>query len=222
MPGRFTLAHPHALPEAFPWLNAPSDIPPAYNLAPGQPVPVVPNDGEDTLDFYLWGLIPSWTRRGVIGRRLINARGETVAEKPSFRAAYKRRRCLILADGIYEWVKLPGKRGKTPHYIKMKSGQPFALAGLWEDWHAPDDSIIKTCTIITTTPNHVIKPLHDRMAVILPPEAYATWLTPGDMDAEQLDHLLKPYPGEEMTYHVVSKLVNDPSNDLPDCILPVD
>lgn len=222
MCGRFTLTvDANTIQQAFPGLTLPSNqFSPRYNIAPSQPIAVVPNDGKNQLDFFIWGLIPSWAKDPKIGNRLINARGETLAEKPSFRAAYKRRRCLVLADGFYEWVKTPGEKAKTPHYIQLESKEPFALAGLWEIWHAPDGSILKTANIITTQPNPMVAKLHNRMPVILPPEAYQPWLDPEEKNADQLDHFLKPYPAEDMLHYAVSRTVNSPSNDSPECILP--
>ena len=152
---------------------------------------------------------------------MINARGETLSEKPSFKTAFKRRRCLILADGFYEWVKAPGEKTKTPHYIQMKSKEIFAFAGLWETWWAPDGSEIKSTTIITTEPNPLIAKLHHRMPVILPKAAQQIWISPEEMKPADLQHLLTAYPEEEMSYYPVSKIVNSPKNDVLDCINPV-
>ena len=151
MCGRFTLtADMNILQESFPWLNIPEGLGPRYNIAPTQPVAVVPNDGKNKLDFFTWGLIPSWSKDPKIGSRMINARAETLAEKPSFRTAFKRRRCLILADGFYEWRQEGKGLPKTPMYIKLTSGKPFAFAGLWESWNSKDGSNILSCTIMTT------------------------------------------------------------------------
>ncbi|MBN1148719.1 MAG: SOS response-associated peptidase [Anaerolineales bacterium] len=221
MCGRFVLtADPSQLRAAFPGLAIPDDIPPRYNIAPSQPVAVIPNDGKNRLDFFVWGLIPSWAKDPKIGNQLINARAETVAEKPSFRAAFRRRRCLILADGFYEWKKEAGQKTKTPLLIRLKSGGPFAMAGLWESWHAPDGSNILSCTILTTQPNDLVKEIHNRMPVILPLESYPLWLDPGEAAPGQLEGLLKPYPASQMTAFPVSTLVNDPANDLAACIAP--
>jgi putative SOS response-associated peptidase YedK len=220
MCGRFTLTLPLGQLElAFPWITPPAELAPRYNIAPSQEVAVVPNKGEDRLEFFRWGLIPFWAKDPKIGNRMINARAETLAEKPSFRAAYRRRRCLVLADGFYEWQKVPGRRTKTPYYLRMKSGAPFALAGLWETWSAPDGSVVPSCTVITTRPNALVKPIHNRMPVILPQEAYRQWLDPADQLPARLQPLLRPYPAEEMTAYPVSTLVNSPRNDLPDCIV---
>lgn len=223
MCGRFSLvADPDDLREAFPWLNIPiTEMTPRYNIAPSQPVAVIPNDGEHRLDFFTWGLIPSWAKDPSIGNRMINARSETLSEKPSFRAAFRRRRCLIPADGFYEWRAEPGRKSKTPMYIRLESGAPFAFAGLWENWNSPDGSKILSCTIITTNPNDMMQKIHNRMPVILPSAEYDLWLEPGEIDPRRLQPLLRAYPAEEMTAYPVSTLVNNPANDLPACIEPV-
>jgi putative SOS response-associated peptidase YedK len=218
MCGRFTLAvDPADLQDAFGLSEpAPTQLTPRYNIAPTQPVAVVPNLEPRHLEVFKWGLIPSWAKDPKIGNSLINARGETVAEKPAFRAAFKRRRCLVLADGFYEW-KRAGKT-KTPMYIQLKGGKPFALAGLWEVWHAADGSAVNTCTIITTEPNDLMKDIHDRMPVILLPSAYATWLTPGELPAPEALALLKPFAASKMKARAVSTLVNNPRFDSPEIL----
>ena len=222
MCGRFTLtAEIQAIQEAFPLIDIPAGIGPRYNIAPTQPVAVVPNDGKNKLDFFTWGLVPSWAKDPAIGNRMINARAETLAEKPAFRAAFRRRRCLILADGFFEWRQEPGGKRKTPMYIQLQSGKPFALAGLWELWHSTDGSDILSCTIITTTPNELMETIHNRMPVILPPTAYSLWLDPGEKNPEEVSPLLRPYPAEVMTAYPISLLVNDPKNDRPEIIRPV-
>jgi putative SOS response-associated peptidase YedK len=221
MCGRFTLTvTPEQLQQAIPGLSVPSGMAPRYNIAPSQPVAVVPNDGLLKLDYYVWGLIPSWAKDPSIGSRMINARGETLAEKPSFRAAFRRRRCLILADGFYEWQQTPGGKTKTPMYIRLKSGEPFAFAGLWESWNSPDGSQVLSCAIITTTPNALMEPIHNRMPVILPAAAYERWLEPGESNPAQLQALIQPYPAEDMLAYPVSTLVNRPENDVAACIQP--
>lgn len=213
MCGRFTLTvSPDQLQAAFDLSEPPpAEFGPRYNIAPTQPVAVITNQTPRKLEFFKWGLIPAWAKDPKIGNALINARGETVAEKPAFRAAFKRRRCLILADGFYEWKK-EGKT-KTPMYIQLKDGAPFALAGLWEVWHAADGSNVPTCTIITTTPNKLMESIHDRMPVILPPKAYATWLTPGELPAAEAQALLQPFATSKMKARAVSTLVNNPRVD---------
>ncbi|MBN2549751.1 MAG: SOS response-associated peptidase [Anaerolineales bacterium] len=221
MCGRFTLtADPEQLRQAFSWLGISHDTTPRYNIAPTQPVAVVPNDGKNQLDYYLWGLIPSWAKDPQIGSRMINARAETLAEKPSFRSAFRRRRCLILADGFFEWQQVPGRKAKLPMYIQLNSQQPFAFAGLWESWHSPDGLRILSCTIITTQPNELMQGIHNRMPVILPPEAYPLWLDPGEPAASALQELLRPYPAGEMQARPVSYQVNNPANDSPECLAP--
>jgi putative SOS response-associated peptidase YedK len=170
---------------------------------------------------YKWGLIPSWSKDPSIGDRMINARAESLAEKPSFRNAYRRRRCLILADGFYEWKQDPGMKSKQPMYIRLKNDQPFAFAGLWEIWKSPDETEVRSCTIITTVPNSLLEPIHNRMPVILPAEAYDIWLAREDRQPEQLNNLLVPYPPSEMVAYSVSRMVNKPEFDSPELIQPV-
>ncbi len=222
MCGRFTLtATPEQLQEAFPGLQIPPGIAPRYNIAPSQPVAVIANNQPNRLDFFVWGLIPSWAKDPSIGNRMINARAETLIEKPAFRTAFKRRRCLIPASGFYEWRQEPGQKTKTPQYIRMASGEPFAFAGLWENWNSPDGSQVLSCTIITTEPNTLLATIHNRMPVILPKSAYTQWLDPGEAKPETLMDLLKPYDPAHMEAFTVSKLVNSPDNDVEGCILPV-
>jgi len=222
MCGRFTLTvDPSDLQTAFPWVTLPAGAPAArYNIAPSQPIAVVANNGQNSLEFYRWGLIPSWAKDAAIGNRMINARAETLADKPSFRTAFKRRRCLVLADGFYEWRKEPGGKTKTPMYVRLKSGEPFAFAGLWEAWRAPDDQALLSCAIITTTPNALMEKIHDRMPVILKPDTYTQWLDPAEQEPDKMSRLLKPYPASHMTAYAVSRLVNKPENDSPKCIIP--
>lgn len=225
MCGRFTLTvDPAELQAAFPSFGFPDQITRRFNIAPTQPVLVLPNDGKSAADYFTWGLIPMWAKDPSIGSRLINARAETLAEKSAFRGAYKYKRCLILADGFYEWKVQVGSKAKIPYHIRLKSGQPFAFAGLWDEWHSPDGSEVKSCTIITTEPNALMASLHNRMPVILPASAYAAWLDPAPQKPESLHPLLAPYPAEDMTAHPVSTLVNSPGNDRPELIaaLPTD
>ena len=221
MCGRFTLtADPAQLQESFPEVQFPAEGRARFNIAPSQPVLVLPNDAKNRADYFLWGLIPTWAKDPTIGSKLINARAETLGEKPSFRGSYKYKRCLVFADGFYEWKAETGTKAKTPHYIRLESGLPFAMAGLWDEWHAPDGSQIKTCTIITTEPNELMSTLHNRMPVILPPSAYAQWLEPGPQKPEALQNLLVPYPAAGMRAYPVSTLVNSPGNDRAECVVP--
>jgi putative SOS response-associated peptidase YedK len=187
-------------------------------------VAVVVNDGENALQYFKWGLIPPFARDPSIGSRMINARAETLAEKPSFRAAYGRRRCLVIADGFFEWRQDPGGKTKTPMLIRMKSGRPFAFAGLWETWRPRGSrkEPVRSCTIITTAPNPLLEKIHNRMPVILKPESYQVWLDPAEKSPEELAHLLVPFPESEMTARPVSTLVNNPRNDVPECVRPVE
>ena len=193
---------------------------PAYNIAPTQQVLTVTNDGGRRASYMRWGLIPFWAKDAKIGYRMINARGETVAEKPSFRTALRKRRCLILADGFYEWQKLGGKQ-KYPMRIVLKSGEPFAFAGLWETWKDPEGELIKSCTIITTAANDYLQPIHDRMPVILPRESESFWLDKDVEDPLALTSVIAPYPDDEMDAFEVSTLVNNTRNKGPEVIYPV-
>lgn len=165
-----------------------------------------------------WGLIPGWSRDKKIGYRMINARGETLAQKPSFRSAFIKRRCLIVADGFYEWSH--SGRQKQPFYVQLKTGAVLGFAGLWESWNNPDGGILESCSIITTPANELIQKIHDRMPVILHPEQYETWLHYATPE-HYLQQLLLPYPAEEMEMYRVSSEMNSPKNDTLTCILPI-
>jgi putative SOS response-associated peptidase YedK len=222
MCGRFTLtSNPEQLQESFPGILITHEVSPRYNIAPSQPIAVIPNSDQTRLDYYTWGLVPHWAKDPSIGSRLINARSETLDEKPAFRTAYRRRRCLILADGFFEWMSTPGTRSKTPMLIKLKSGNPFAFAGLWEVWNSPDGSTLKTCCIITTQPNSLMAPIHNRMPVILPSEAYTLWLDPLEISPSKVNPLLVPYNPDEMIAFPVSREVNNPQYDNPVCVQPL-
>lgn len=220
MCGRFTLTTPpEMVAELFELAESP-ELRPRYNIAPTQPVPVVRRDQTGPprrLSLLRWGLVPGWANDPSIGSRMINARAETVAIKPAYRAAFRKRRCLVIADGFYEWSKLPGSKGKQPHYIRMRDGGPFAFAGLWERWTGPDRAVIDSCTLLTTAPNELIETLHNRMPAILGPRDYDAWLDPA---AQRLEALLRPYPSDEMVASPVGTLVNDPANDTRACIAP--
>ena len=221
MCGRFTLTvETEQLQDSFPQVSFPPQDGPRFNIAPTQPVLAVPNTPALAADYFTWGLVPSWAKDPEIGSRLINARAETLGEKPSFRGSYKYKRCLVFADGFYEWQAQPGSKSKVPHFIRLETGKPFAFAGLWDEWHSPDGSQIKSCTIITTEPNALMAKLHNRMPVILPESAYEQWLDPAPRKPEELQSLLVPYPAAAMTAYPVSTLVNSPANDRAECILP--
>jgi putative SOS response-associated peptidase YedK len=221
MCGRFTLTDPDQdLAVQFNLPDIP-DMQPRYNIAPTQPVAAVrlsPESRVREMVLLHWGLIPFWAKDPKIGNRMINARSETVADKPAFRAAFKRRRCLVVADGFYEWQKQDG--GKQPFYIRRQDGQPFAFAGLWEFWKGEDERVIESCTLLTTTPNELIRPLHNRMPVILHSKDYGLWLDP-EAEAPALQQLLIAHPTDQMDAYPVSRYVNSPENDDPRCIEPL-
>lgn len=222
MCGRFALTvDPADLQDAFPEFKFPAQGAPRYNIAPSQPILGVPNDGKNLVDFFVWGLIPSWAKDPSIGNRMINARAETLAEKPAFRSAYKYHRCLIFADGFFEWQARPGSKSKVPHFIRLKSGAPFAFAGLWEHWEPADGSEVRSAAIITTEPNELMASIHNRMPVILQPDTYSQWLDSAPQSPNRLQNLLVPYPAGEMEAFPVSTLVNSPGNDRAECIVPV-
>ena len=192
---------------------------PRYNIAPSQQVVTVrlsPESGERLAIPAVWGLVPSWTKDPKIGAGLINARSETAAEKPSFRAAFKQRRCLIPASGFYEWQRTGGY--KQPYYFTMASGEPFAMAGLWELWRGSDGSEIESCAILTTEPNDVLAPVHNRMPVILEPDDFDLWLDPRKGIPADVQPLLKPYDPKQMICYPVSKRVNNTRHDGPELI----
>jgi len=219
MCGRFTLTQPASVvAERFGVQFALFEFAPRYNIAPSQPVAVVMQNGERRLEACQWGLVPFWAKEPEIGNRLINARAETLAEKPAFKYSLARRRCLIPADGFFEWRKEGNRR--TPVYILRRDGGLFAFAGLWDEWQSPDGSPLRTCTIITTEPNALIAPIHNRMPVILHPENEALWLDTSQREPTRLLSLLKPYPTEELEAYAVSTHVNNPNNDDPLCIQP--
>jgi putative SOS response-associated peptidase YedK len=219
MCGRYNLtAPPDVLARVFCVPSVPP-LPPRYNIAPTQAVAIVRQSAARELALVRWGLIPSWSSDPAIGNRLINARAETVAEKPSFRAAFRQRRCLVLADGFYEWQK--AVKHKQPYHIRMKDDGPFAFAGLWERWQEPGGEPIESFTILTTEANELMKPLHDRMPVILAPWDYDRWIDPRSREVEELQALLVPCPDEWLTATAVSSYVNSPKNEGPKCLEPV-
>jgi len=215
MCGRYALTSPPAvIAERFGLAWAP-DVPPHYNIAPSQTVPVVRDAGQGReLAWVRWGLIPSWAKDASIGIRLINARGETLGDKPAFRNAYRRRHCLIPADAFYEWKAIAGR--KQPYCIRLREKGPFGMAGLWEHWVAPDGQAVESCTIVTVDANALVAELHDRMPLILAPADYGAWLVAGTKE------LPPPVPPEAMRYYSVSPLVSNARNDVPACMTPID
>ena len=217
MCGRFTLRTPKERVKREFHLQEEPPIEARFNIAPTQSILAV-RQREDEREAVLlkWGLIPSWAKDDSMSSRLINARSETVAEKPAFREAFKRRRCIIPADGFYEW-KREGA-GKHPFFFSLRDGRPFGFAGLWDRWKGQDGKVIESCTILTTEANEVLRPVHDRMPVILHPETYALWLERDVRAVASLKELLGPYPASEMTAYPVSAQVNSPRNQGEDLI----
>lgn len=222
MCARFSLARVDRLAHDFKRYRSPA-LEPRFNIAPTSTVLVKRNDGGDDMATMRWGLIPSWAKDMKIGTRMINARAETAAEKPSFRTALRRRRCLIPASSFFEWRATPS--GKEPVMFSMRSGELFAFAGLWEKWHgtkdAPLDEPLETVTILTTSPNALTGRVHDRMPVILPPDAWDLWLEPDELPAEVATSVLVPYDADAMAAHVVSRIVNKVGHNAPECVDPV-
>lgn len=221
MCGRYTLtADAESIQLAFQLNCVDGWSSPRFNIAPSQQVAVISNRESKALSFMKWGLTPSWAKDPKIGNRMINARSETAAEKPSFRSAFKRRRCLIPADGYYEWVKQGVK--KAPMYIQHAEREIFAFGGLWESWKQPDGNWLNTCAILTTEANEKIRPIHHRMTVIVEPEDYATWLAPRALTpAEWLPMMAGPM-SDQLKFYEVSTQVNSPVNDNPTVIMPAD
>ncbi len=217
MCGRFTLRQsPGEVARHFD-LDAVPTFEPRYNIAPTQQVLALRQTGDSKEAVFLrWGLVPSWAKDLSIGNRMINARAESITEKPSFRTAFQRRRCLIVADGFYEWQTVDGK--KQPVHFRFRDGRLFTLAGLWEKWHGSGGPAVESCTILTTSANELVRPLHERMPVILSPEHREEWLDPRFADTTALRTWLTPWPAVEMTGVAASMRVNSPRNEGPDCL----
>jgi putative SOS response-associated peptidase YedK len=223
MCGRYRLSRRKQLVEEY--FDTASDEPewtPRYNIAPTQPVPVIrqnPKEPRRELSLMRWGLIPSWPRNSSVAAQMINARSETAATKPAFRDPLNNRRCLIPADGFYEWQR--SGKAKQPYCFEVNGGELFAFAGLWDRWKDPSGQWVKSCSILTTTPNAVTSSVHDRMPVILDPDGYDLWLDPGMMNVEAASDLLKPYDALKMRSYPVSPRVNHVANDDAECSTPV-
>jgi putative SOS response-associated peptidase YedK len=221
MCGRFTLhLPPDLLAEIFGLAEIPV-FPSRYNIAPTQRIAVIRDNaaGRRETDFLHWGLIPSWAKDKSVGNRMINARSETVAEKPAFRKAIRFRRCIVPASGFFEWRQTENR--KLPFYLRLRDGSPMAFAGLWDAWKSPEGETVESCTILTTSSNELIEPLHDRMPVILHSEEYQLWLNREMTDPEKLIPLYRAFPADLMEMYPVSELVNSPRNDAPDLIEPI-
>jgi putative SOS response-associated peptidase YedK len=228
MCGRYTLRTPlNVLAKQFQF-ELPDSLPefrPLFNIAPATDAAAVRigESGKRELALLHWGLIPSWAKDAKLAYSTINARADSVATKPAFRAAFKRRRCLVLADGFYEWLRQD--KTKLPHLYEVDGGKPFAFAGLWESWRGPADHEgppLESCTLITTDANELAAEIHDRMPVILGAADYATWLDPAIQSAEELQPLLVPFPAQRMTARAVSTYVNNVRNQGPKCVEPVE
>jgi len=221
MCGRFTLATPPAeLAERFELSEAPV-LAPRFNVAPGQDVAIVRTEPGKSRVFELrrWGLVPAWADDPRSGFKMINARAETAAERPAYRDAFRRRRCLIPADGFYEWASGPAPR--QPYYLKLRDGGVFGMAGLYERWRDPDGGVLESCAVLTTEANPMVRPIHDRMPVILGAADHALWLDPDANDPESLRPLLSPAAADVLVAHPVSHRVNDTGRDDPHCVEPV-
>lgn len=220
MCGRFVLtADPNLIQQSFNLSTMPAMLEARYNIAPTQPVAVITNEHSDELTFLKWGLIPSWSKDSTAAAKMINARSETAAEKPAFRAAFRRRRCIIPTDGFYEWQQQG--TDKIPLFIHREDRALFGMAGLWEVWHSPDGGEIRSCTILTTEANDFMKAFHHRMPVILQPDDYPLWLSAAEQSPSVLQPLMKP-SSVGLTAYSVSKAVNRPVNDNPTLIEPFD
>lgn len=217
MCGRYALTSPPAvIAERFGLAWAP-DVPPHYNIAPSQMIPVVRNTEQGReLAWLKWGLIPSWSKDASIGMRLINARGETLGDKPAFRNAYRRRHCLVPADAFYEWKPVAGR--KQPYCIRMRDQALFGMAGLWEHWVAPNGQVVESCTIVTVDANARVAEVHERMPLILAPADYDAWLAASTKETA----LPRAVPAEDMVAYPVSSLVSNARNDVPACLTPID
>jgi len=221
MCGRFTITlEPAFFQQELDLGNLPSEWVPRYNAAPGQSIPVVRDLKSRDVDMLRWGLVPFWAKDVSIGYKLINARSETLLEKPSFKNAFKNRRCLILADGFYEWQQQAEKGApKAPFRLTLKDSKPFAFAGLWESWRSPENDEIQSCTIITCEPNSLLAQIHNRMPVILDKNNCWEWLA--DKPENELSELLKPYPADAMAGYPVGQAVNNPRVDEFNLIKPL-
>jgi len=221
MCGRFTITlEPAFFQQELDLGKVPSEWTPRYNIAPSQDIPVVTNPAARDIEIFRWGLIPHWAKDPAIGSRMINARSETIQEKLSFQNAFKQHRCLILADGFYEWQKSSQRGGpRAPTYFQLADGAPFTFAGIWEAWHSPEGETVRTCTIITCAPNDLVARVHKRMPVILDKTTCWDWLA--DQPADALQAMLAPYPAEKMRAHPVGLAVNNPRNDSAECVQPL-
>jgi putative SOS response-associated peptidase YedK len=192
---------------------------PRFNICPSQQVAIVLNDGSNTIMLARWGLVPAWAKDPSIGNRLVNARAEGIESKACFRNSFKRRRCLVLSDGFFEWANRPGQKLKIPYYFRLTSREVFGIAALWDIWQEPRRKTQRlTVCLITTTPNLLVEKVHDRMPVIIEPRFYNIWLSQDEQPVERLKRCLEPYPAAQMESYAVSTIVNSPGNDRAECI----
>jgi len=221
MCGRFSQTQDVSkLIERFKVKPPPFNLPPRYNIAPSQDAPIIVNQGEHLLKLFRWGLIPSWAKDPSIGQRMINARAETLQEKPSYKRLVRKKRCLVIADGFYEWRKDPNGKTKTPMRVILRSKGLFSFAGLWDTWKNSDGVETNSFTIITTEANEAIRMIHERMPAILHPGNEESWLDP-NVDISKALHFLRAFPSQEIEAYPVSRLLNSPTNDNPECIIPM-
>ncbi|HLU68511.1 MAG TPA: SOS response-associated peptidase [Kofleriaceae bacterium] len=222
MCGRYTLTDPQEAHDLLaPILDdpgLPEEVPPRFNIAPTQTLPIVANRQRRAFELARWGLVPSWAKDLSIGNRMINARAESLAERPAFRDALARRRCLVPATGFFEWQKV-GKR-KQPYFIHPDPLRPYAFAGLWDRWKTPEGSWLVSFTIVTCPPNELVAPLHDRMPVVVAPEDWDRWLAREALPPEALQDILAPPPAEGWVAEPVGDRVNRPDHEGPECIAP--
>lgn len=224
MCGRYTqTADIKTLKERFGLSRGAKSLPPRFNIAPGQDAPVVTSSGNSpmTLESLRWGLVPSWAKDPAIGWKMINARSETAAQKPAFRRPFERGRCLVLADGFYEWKKAKGGGPKVPTRFMLRDGSPFAFAGLWDAWKDPEGKVLRTFAILTTDANALVRRVHPRMPVMLPRDGESAWLDPS-CPPDRLRDLMAPHEPDGMKAYAVSTRVNSPKNDDPACVEPVE
>ena len=216
MCGRFAFTKKDLVKSRYQINQLPDDLQISYNIAPGQNVPVILNVTPTELSLLRWGFIPHWAKEEKIGYKMINARAETITEKPSYRGPIRRQRCLILADAFYEWQKVG--MAKIPYRVLLKDEDIFAMAGIWDHWRSGEKHIT-SCAVITTTSNALMSPIHERMPVILPKEAEQRWLA--DTPLEEIQQMLKPYAAEDMQAYRISTLVNSPTHNGPEIITPM-
>jgi putative SOS response-associated peptidase YedK len=218
MCGRFALAFVKGFYSRFEVIDQQAGIEPRFNIAPTQTVPTIVCQSPNRVVMMRWGLVPFWAKDPRIGNKLINARAEGITTKPAFRASLKRKRCLVPATGFYEWKKTDG--GKVPHYVHMRDDSFFAFAGLYDNWHGPDGSELLSFTIVTTSPNAMMKKIHNRMPVMLRQEDEGLWLSKEPLPEDELTRILLPYPSRPMAAYPVSQAVNNPNNESEDLIAP--